>query len=179
MLFRIEESNAIEEDIFTSIEQFNYFIDKVIEENVSEMDCESPRSSTSLEIAEHNSPSTIQDSEKVEENDDTSSADKNEVNLPPGAYIGQCSMFIQLTPLQYTQKKSYIIIDIVKCREIKLNRKWIGFITCRYVLREEVYMQKNDFSANFRKKCTILNIWSRNYGSRNFFFHRSKYISHF
>ena len=91
MLFRTENINEIEEDIFTSIEQLNYIIDKVIKENVSEMDCESTRSSTSMEIAELNSPgqsSSNKDSENVEEeNDDTSSSDENEVNLPPGTCL--------------------------------------------------------------------------------------------
>lgn len=91
MLFRTENTCDIEVNIFTStIEQLNFIIDKVIKENVSKMDCESPCSSTSMEIAELNSPgqrsSNKEDSENVEENDDTSSSDENEVNLPPGVY---------------------------------------------------------------------------------------------
>lgn len=90
MLFCTENINAIEEDPFTNIEQFNFLIDIVIKENVSEMDCESPRSSTSMDIAELNSPppassTSNKDGENVEENDDAASADENEVNLPPGA----------------------------------------------------------------------------------------------
>lgn len=90
MLFRTETTSDIEVNIFTStIEQLNFLIDKVIKENVSDMDCESPCSSTSMEIAELNSPgqqrlSNKEDCENVEENDDTTSSDENEVNLPPG-----------------------------------------------------------------------------------------------
>lgn len=88
MLFRVDNRNTIEDDIFINIEQLNFLIDKVIKENVSEMDCESPRSSTSMEIAELNSPAqssvSNKDNENVEENDDTASSDENEVNLPPG-----------------------------------------------------------------------------------------------
>lgn len=90
MLFRTENASDIEVNIFTStIEQLNFYIDKVIEENVSDMDCESPCSSTSMEFAELTSPaqssSKKADSENVEENDDSASSDENEVNLPPGA----------------------------------------------------------------------------------------------
>lgn len=90
MLFCTENACDIEVNIFMStIEQLNFYIDKVIEENVSDMDCESPCSSTSMEFAELTSPkgqtlSNKADSENVEENDDSSSSDENEVNLPPG-----------------------------------------------------------------------------------------------
>lgn len=90
MLFHVENTSDIEVNIFScAIEQLNFIIDKVIEENVSDMDCESPCSSTSMEIAELNSPrqtipSSKADSENVEENDDSSSSDENEVNLPAG-----------------------------------------------------------------------------------------------
>lgn len=89
MLFRNENIYADEVEILANIEQLNCIIDKVIEENVAEMDCESPCSSTSMEIAEFNSPGQMpsnKDSENVEEIDDTSSTDENEVNLPPGLY---------------------------------------------------------------------------------------------
>lgn len=89
MLFRAENTSDFEVNIYAStIEQLNFIIDKVINENVSDMDCESPCSSTSMEFAElcspGQTPSNKTDGENVEENDDTSSSDENEVNLPPG-----------------------------------------------------------------------------------------------
>lgn len=54
-------------------------------DNASEMDfSESPRSSTSAEIAEFSIPST-QSNDENDENDDAISSDESEVNLPPGA----------------------------------------------------------------------------------------------
>lgn len=88
MLVHVVDEIFNENDLF-SVDEFNFAI--VNAKDVSDMDCESPRSSTSMEIGELNSPGQIllikEDNEIAEDNannNSSSSEDEHDVQLPPG-----------------------------------------------------------------------------------------------
>lgn len=87
MLFGGKNSD-LQTDTLESIAHLNYIEDKVSSENVSnvsDMECnESPRSSTSMEIAEYSAQTPPnKNTEDVDETEESTT--ENEVNLPAGA----------------------------------------------------------------------------------------------
>lgn len=131
-------------DMFQSIENLDYFIKILCTENASEMDSDaSPRSSTSMEIAELTSISTQippnqKETETIEDNkadNGSSSSDESEVNLPAGGL----------------ESHSFISFDFIKKYSIPKNRGQISH-KCYESSEKLLTIQPPIFSTYFTYK---------------------------